>query len=175
VNHLYLNPACFRYITTVPRKTSFYLDDDIEAILAAREGAPPKTRRHGQRSKLITLLLRRYEEVCQEDLPKLTPEEWRTILDASRSWSALAAENATSSVLITTLVEATKRLPAAEQNKELVQKVVAMTPGQRLAITDFVERHWAALERGDAAPPVPGAKTSGRRRPSSEGERGDQP
>ncbi len=151
----------------MPRKTSIYLDETIEGILAVREGAPPKTRRHGRRSQIIATLLRRYDELCHEDLPALSPEEWSNLISAGRTWSA-PSEGATSSVLVTTLIEATKRLPAGEQNNGLVTKILSFTPGQRLAIVDFVERYWAAKDRGGPSPAIPGTKPARRRSQQAE-------
>lgn len=149
---------------TTSRKTSFYLDETIEGILAAREGAPAPSRRHGRRSQTIGTMLRRYDELCHADIPDLTHEDWHTVIEAGRTWS-VPTESGSTSVLLTTLAEAGSRRPASQQHTALVEKIMGFTTGQRIAIVDFVERFWAAKDRGAATPPLPAppARTPSRR------------
>jgi hypothetical protein len=129
----------------MPKKTSFLLDDATEAIIAARNRAPDAHRAHGQRSIIMRSVLHRYDEICQEEEPSLSDEEWTLLTEAGRGWMAPGA-GASSTVLIASLVEAGRRQP---NNDRLLRKLLNLSAAQRVAIIDRVERHWASFAGGD--------------------------
>lgn len=146
-------------------KTSVYLDTATRRILAAREGAPVETRRHGRRSRILRDLLIRYDEICQRELPRLSTAEWKLLVQAGRVWAA-TAESLLSPPPIPSLVDTVNRTPASEGETvraALLKKLVDFTSGQQVAVVDFVERYWAAMERGSSPPALPSEGANGSR------------
>lgn len=138
----------------MPRKTSFYVDDVSEAIVAARDVAPSSVRRLGRRSLLFREVLRRYDAICRTDLPALSSEEWSLLLTAGAGW---AAESVTVSTRLGLLFGAAH----AAGLEPLIRKLVTLTAGESTALIDFIERHWAAKARGDAPPTIPLGASAG--------------
>ncbi len=130
-------------------KTSLYLDEVTEQILAARDPEVSGHRRNGRRSQLLRQLAKRYDEICQKDLPKLSDDQWQIILDAGRGWTADENQSPTS-VLVGTVVEACSRVP---KGNELVKKLMQLSVGERIAIVDYVERYWVAKAKKETLPP----------------------
>jgi hypothetical protein len=132
----------------MPHKTSIYLDEVTERILAARDPELSTHRRHGRRSQLLREFARRYDEICQNDLPELHDDDWEVILEAGKGWTT--DENpAPASVLVGTVLDACRRAPGGAA---LVKKLLNLTAGERIAIVDFVERYWAAKAKNEALP-----------------------
>jgi hypothetical protein len=137
------------------RKTSFFLDEKSEAFLKARDRGPKtftsaRTRPHGQRSVFVRDVFRRYDEICAEELPDLTQEEWQLIVEGSKEWSP--PPEATSMVLVTSMLDAARRQDGGEK---LFRKLLNLSPAARIAIVDSVEQYWAAAAHGKK-PPLPG-------------------
>jgi len=137
----------FSYRKAVGRKTSLYVDDAGDSILAARDGAVSEVKRYGRRSLLFRELLRRYDEICR-DPPDLSDAEWRLLVAAGETWDDKTSINSG--------VRWTRLLGAVDQNERLARKLRKLRLAHQIAVVDYVERCWAAKARRDALPPVPG-------------------
>ena len=130
------------------RKTSIYVDAAGDAILAARDsGLAPLVKRHGRRSLIFRELLRRYDEICRNDIPDLTESEWSLLLKAGETWGG--KEDIDSGVRMGRL------LTAANRNERLVRKLLDLGHAHHIAIVDFIERYWTAKARSEEPPPLP--------------------
>ena len=134
--------------TDVGKKTSIYLDASVEAMLAAREGPKPEIKRHGQRAHIIKRIIRRYDEICLQELPAgLSDRDWQTVLAAASESIASDEADPMAGILKTLMREGT--------HEDLVHQLAAFSTAQRFAIVDFLERHRAAEERGQPPPRPP--------------------
>jgi hypothetical protein len=146
------------------RQTTVYVDNGAIEIVADRDGettSTPAARRHGRRSLIFRELVRRYAEICRQDVPQLTEAEWTALLQAGANWTKdtdVSGDLRTGSLF-----------RAAGSNDRLLKKLLALSAGERFAVIDFVERYWAAKSRGDVLPELPGqtaktpARSAGRR------------
>jgi hypothetical protein len=149
-------------MSLMARKTSIYVDDLADKILAARDGEKTATRRHGRRSQIFREMIRRYDEMCRNDVPELSEAEWDLLLQAGSNWA-------------TTDINGAVRMGAlfgAATDSALLKRLLALSSGQRFALIDYIERYWAAKARGEAIPEIPGqhsesgkahARSSGRK------------
>lgn len=140
------------YCPPMARKTSLYLDADTETILSVRDGAPIEQRRLGRRSQLLRAFVRRYAEVCERDLPALGRADWKFVIEASRDRNRppVLGEPGEPRTFVGLLLEACHRAGRTD----LAERLSTTTHGQRIALLDAVERHWAALDRGETPPPL---------------------
>ena len=133
------------------KKTSFLLDATSEAILGARDRAPGAERAHGQRSIIVREILRRYDEICRDEMPELSAEEWKLVRSIGRDLEG--SESAGSvTVLVATMLRMFGRKPEGET---LIQKVLGLRTSQQVALLDAVERYWASVARGEEPDAVP--------------------
>lgn len=130
------------------RKTSLYVDDAGDSILAARDGTVSEVKRYGRRSLLFRELLRRYDEICR-DPPNLSDAEWSLLVTAGEDWDHRTDIKAD--------VRWAHLLGAVDGNEPLARKLREFRLAHQIAVVDYVERCWAARARRDALPPVPGA------------------
>lgn len=134
----------------MPHKTSLYLDEVTEKILAARDPELSTHRRHGKRSQLLREFARRYDEICQSDLPELEDDDWRIIIEAGKGWQTNDSPVSTA-MLFGAVLDSCR---GASGGPVLVKKLLNLTAGERIAIVDYVERYWAAKAK-DETPPSP--------------------
>lgn len=139
----------------MPYKTSIYLDEVTERILAARDPELSTHRRHGRRSQLLREFARRYDEICQNDLPQLAEDEWKVIIEAGKGW-ATDENTAAASVLVGAVLDACRRAPGGSA---LVKKLLNLSAAERIAVVDFVERYWAAKAKNESTPAFRSADT----------------
>jgi hypothetical protein len=151
-------------MSLMARKTSIYVDETTDKILAARDGEKTTTRRHGHRSQIFREMIRRYDELCRNDVPDLTETEREVLLQAGSTW-ATSNDNGNGAVRMGSLF-------GAATDSALLKKLLGFSSGQRFALIDYIERYWAAKARGEAFPDVHGqqgetgkahARSSGRK------------
>lgn len=132
------------------RKSSIYVDEALDSVLAARDGErASKARRHGRRSLIFREMVRRYDAICRADVPELDDGEWMTLLQAGASWADGDVDgDARMGRLFT----------AAGPGGRLLKKLGGLTAGERFAVIDTIERYWAAKARGEQ-PEAPGQNT----------------
>lgn len=131
------------------RKTSLYIDDAGLEILGARDyERSPAARRQGRRSAILREVLRRYDEICRNDLPELAEADWAALLEAGSDW--MGKEDVDAAVRMGRLMTAA----AARKNERLMRKLFDLGPAHRITVIDFIERYWAAKRRGDQPPSV---------------------
>jgi len=112
-------------------KTSFYLDPDTQAIIAAREVGP------GTRSEVIRSCLARYSEICKRDRPQLTDREWARIFEVlDDKW---LAQGLSPIHVPATLKDAGEGGLASATGEMFFSELVA--------IVDAAEVHWAGKAR----------------------------
>jgi hypothetical protein len=132
----------------VPRKTSLYVDEQSEAIVAARDVAPQAARRHGRRSLLFREVLRRYDAICRTDLPSLGATDWSVLLPVGANW---VHEAVGVSARLGSLFGAAH----SAGREDLIRRLMGLGGGQSTALIDFIERYWAAKARGEEPPSIP--------------------
>jgi hypothetical protein len=130
------------------RKTSIYVDAAGDSILAARDsGTAPLVKRHGRRSLIFRELLRRYDEICRNNIPDLSESEWALLLKAGEPWTV--REDIDSGVRVGRL------LTAAHKNERLMRRLLDLGHAHRISLVDFIERYWAAKARSEEPLPLP--------------------
>jgi len=143
------------------KPTSIRLLDPEWTILEERES------NFADRSEVIRRCLRRYAEVCRRDLPQLSVDEWRLVMDALNGcwmhdtpahWAALEIADAISLNRLDT--------KWGVDGADLQRRLGALGHGGWVALVDAAERFWASSSRGEEAR-VPGETTTEEPTPAS--------